>query len=233
MTKYNYCPHCGRRMSSGRRMTEAHRQGRQSYCGLIRPQIYLFQNTLPQLFIMAATKDRIDRFQADKALLGLSDKDIAKKMRMSGPRFEAYTQGAIPITDSFLKKFYGTFGFDLGRRWQQFHTKDFDTKTISQSTEDADLENRVTKLENALDQLSKTQQMISMDLLRLDGKLDKTVDKRLGKIEKMVTELMGLVKGQNSEALTDEEKKAKKKEKEVDQKLRRTDLPRNIPPDTE
>ncbi|WP_431210354.1 hypothetical protein ACQ86N_30625 [Puia sp. P3] len=155
---------------------------------------------------MSATKDRIDRFQADKALLGLSNDDIAKKMRMSGPRFEACAQGLIPITDSFLKRFYGTFGFELGRRWQQLHSNDFDNKTISPSTEDTDLENRITVLEDALAQLSKTQQSISTDLLRLDTKLDKTVDKRLDKIEKMVNTLITLVQSQSSETLTKEKR---------------------------
>jgi len=60
-----------------------------------------------------ADGDSLSRFLQDRELLSYNDAGIAKGMGMDRSNFSSYVNGHLPITKSFLRRFYSAFGPEL------------------------------------------------------------------------------------------------------------------------
>ncbi|WP_431210353.1 hypothetical protein ACQ86N_30620 [Puia sp. P3] len=60
-----------------------------------------------------ADGESLSRFLQDRELLPYNDAEIARGMGMDRSNFSSYVNGHLPITKSFLRRFYSAFGEEL------------------------------------------------------------------------------------------------------------------------
>jgi len=127
---------------------------------------------------------RITRFQQDRQLLPHSDAEIAALMKIARASYSSYVNGRYPITNAFLKKFYTAFEEELKELRKANRLKEEDPEYKNPKYVD-----RIKDLENKYDRLIESHQLISMEIYRLEKKLEELLEDRLNKFETLLTHL--------------------------------------------
>ena|ERR1700754_3345791 len=242
MKKYNFCPECGTSMKDfnlqRQHVHQATRRRRnlsmQRYSFLWVPNIFgiigekgmrfnssanlHFFPTYPKLFMAKKVDDiRIAKFHEDRELLAhYNDTDIAKKMQMDKSSYSSYNKGRYPITNNFLNKFYRTFGREINEILEKRNQASVaDDKNYKRPDDIEEQSQKIKDLETKLEKLASSHQLISMEIHRLDQKLDSILENRLDKIEALLLSIAGKKPdsggpGENGKENSAVQKKAKK-----------------------
>jgi len=136
--------------------------------------------------------ERITKFFRDRELLEhYNDAAIASKMGMAKSNYSSYVNRRKTVTNSFLRKFYNQFGKELreiaGKNAP--HIKETEDNDEKPDTLTSDLEERCKNLERMQDRLVETNHLLSKEIYRLAAKMDRILDERLNKIEKLLFQL--------------------------------------------
>jgi len=127
---------------------------------------------------------RIRRFEQDRRILPYNDAQIAVLMGISKSSYSSYINGRIPITHTFLQKFYTAFEEEL----QQLR-KDNILRENDPEYKNLGYNDRVKDLENKCARLMESHQQISMEIYRLEKKLEDILD---NKFETLLAQLESL-----------------------------------------
>ena len=99
-------------------------------CGMVRAGLREYFNYLNMA--QRADGESLSKFLQDRELLPYNDAEIARGMVMDRSNFSSYVNGHLPITKSFLRRFYSAFGEELGgireKRKGELEERDYDRR---------------------------------------------------------------------------------------------------------
>lgn len=150
-----------------------------------------FFPTYPKLFMSKKVDDiRIRKFYQDREVLAhYNDVDIAKKMQLDKSSYSSYVNGRNPITNNFLTRFYHAFGEEIKDILEK-QTGEKDRSYTKSNDLLEEQRQKIKELEGKYDKLATSHQLISMEIHRLDQKLDSILEDRLDKIETLLSLLI-------------------------------------------
>ena len=142
----------------------------------------VFRNILNYLHMaQRADGESLSRFLQDRELLPYNDAEIARGMGMDRSNFSSYVNGHLPITKSFLRRFYSAFGEEL-QGIREKKRGDFEDKGVGE---------RLDAVEGGLRVVEEGLRQDGVRLGELEERVERDYDPRLGAVEERLNWLIG------------------------------------------
>ena len=129
-----------------------------------------------------ADGESLRKFLKDRELLPYNDAEIARRMEMDRSNFSSYVNGHLPITRSFLRRFYTAFGEEL----QVIREK---LKPM-EAEEETGLVERLDEMERRVREMEEGVREDRVGLRRVEERMEEDYDPRLGAVEEMLNQLI-------------------------------------------